>query len=268
MQSTTTIRIPRFLLPRGIPTPRTLQALTSTTSPRTPSITPRRCASSKSGAASKNKDKPIVLPQPDKFRPPSHPQRRVVRTSNGRVVTADPVHYGPRLTEAEKEAQRKKQYPNMFPPEGTVAHKFLTNRGIHVWIAMGVLTSLATFTFTTNFKRSSPFAHLLPSWSGLLSHPFDTVGQALAVFRMHVEHSSQQTREKRRQRVEDAEKRRQYRIAHGLEEAPEAAEGAAAAAAAAEAVDDQSPIAREAADGTYVDWEGQKRPVKKWLGIW
>ncbi|RAH66539.1 uncharacterized protein BO66DRAFT_331123 [Aspergillus aculeatinus CBS 121060] len=268
MQPTTTIRIPRFLLPRGIPTPRTLQqALTTRTT-----VTTRRCASSKS-TSSKTKDKPIVLPQPDRFRPPSHPQRRVVRTSNGRVVNADPVHYGPRLTEAEKAAQRQKQYPNMFPPEGTVAHKFLTNRGIHVWIAMGVLTSLATFTFTTNFKRSSPFAHLLPSWSGLLSHPFDTVGQALAVFRMHVEHSSQQTREKRRQRVEDAEKRRQYRIAHGLEEASETAEGAdaaAAAAAPAEAVDDQSPIAREevAGDGTYVDWEGKKRPVKKWLGIW
>ncbi|PYH44864.1 uncharacterized protein BP01DRAFT_357210 [Aspergillus saccharolyticus JOP 1030-1] len=272
MQPPTTI--PRFLLPRGIPPIRILQALTATsrlTTTTTTTTSPHRCASSKS---SSKKEKPIVLPQPDKFRPPSHPQRRVVRTSNGRLMTPDPVHYGPRLTEQEKEAQRKKQYPNMFPPEGTVAHKFLTSRGIHVWIAMGVLTSLATFTFTTNFKRTSPFAHMLPSWSDLLSHPFSTVRQALAVFRMHVEHSSRQTREKRRQRVDDAEKRRQYRIAHGLEEAPEE-EGAAAAATtgiAGEAVDDQSPVARDLAgdevQGTYVDWDGQKRPVKKWLGIW
>ncbi|RAL06533.1 uncharacterized protein BO97DRAFT_380203 [Aspergillus homomorphus CBS 101889] len=257
--------IPTFLLPRGLPARRTLQSLTKTKPLH-------RTASNKSTS---KKDKPIVLPQPDKFRPPSHPQRRVVRTSNGRVAAAEPVNYGPRLTEAQKAEQRKKQYPNMFPPEGTVAHKFLTSRGIHVWIAMGVLTSLATFTFTTNFKQSSPFAHLLPPWSGLLTHPIDTVRTALSVFRMHVEHSSQLTREKRRQRVEDAEKRRQYRIAHGLEEAPEAEEGAAAAPVAAagkEAVDEQSPVARdvqvEGADATFVDWEGKRRPVKKWLGIW
>lgn len=90
---------------------------------------------------------------------------------------------------------------------------------------------------------------------------------------MHVQHTSVQTREKRMQRVEDAEKRRQYRVAHGLEEEP-AAEPAGEGAAA---VDDQSPVARgsseqgqgqQVGDGEYVDWEGKRRPVKKWLGIW
>lgn len=88
-------------------------------------------------------------------------------------------------------------------------------------------------------------------------------------------------REKRHKRIEDAEKRRQYRVAHGLE--------APAVADSAEAVkDDQSPIAAGAVDssvgvvkadagpeaestavpGDYRDFEGKKRPVKKWLGIW
>lgn len=90
------------------------------------------------------------------------------------------------------------------------------------------------------------------------------------------------TREKRHRRVEDAEKRRQYRIAHGLEE-PEVV-------ASRDGLDgdEQSPVAvehRGKEDGvglevasassaedsnaaSYVDWEGRRRPVKKWLGIW
>ncbi|KAL4893201.1 hypothetical protein BDV59DRAFT_178629 [Aspergillus ambiguus] len=251
--------IPRFLLPRGAPSPRTLHTLTRTRTARFTGIS-HRCASSSS-----KPDPSRILAQPDKFRPPSHPARRVVQTRNGRVVNANPVNYpGPRLSEKEKAEQRQRQYPNMFPPEGTVMYKFLTSRWIHIWIAMGILTSLATFTFTTNFKATSPFAHLLPPWSALLSHPFATVSQALSVFRMHVEHTSLETREKRQRRVEDAEKRRQFRVAHGLEEPAETAP-------ATEPVDEQSPVAAEyRADGQdeYVDWEGKKRPVKKWLGIW
>ena len=94
------------------------------------------------------------------------------------------------------------------------------------------------------------------------------------VYRMHVQHESMRVREQRHRRVEDAEKRRQYRIAHGLEEAPEKKD--------AEGSDVQSPVAADAvasvaSDGAtgaavaaeeFVDWEGKKKPVKKWLGIW
>lgn len=143
--------------------------------------------------------------------------------------------------------------------------------------AQGVLTSLATFTFTTNFKRTSPFAHLLPPWSGLLTHPLDTVSQALTVYKMHVQHTSVLTREKRHRRVEDAEKRRQFRVAHGLEQ-PAASESEAAsepaavavAAPAAATATAASPDDNESADAaqSYLDWDGKRRPVKKWLGIW
>ena len=92
---------------------------------------------------------------------------------------------------------------------------------------------------------------------------------------MHVQHNSLETRQKRQRRVEDAEKRRQYRVAHGMEE-PSAednkdgkidAEGQEVVA-----VDDQSPVAVEEqvqkGQAEFVDWEGKRRPVKKWLGIW
>lgn len=97
------------------------------------------------------------------------------------------------------------------------------------------------------------------------------------VYRMHVQHESMRVREQRHRRVEDAEKRRQYRIAHGLEEEPKKKEGEAAV----EGVDGQSPVAVDVAADVagaggvgagageeFVDWEGKKKPVKKWLGIW
>ncbi|OKL61263.1 hypothetical protein UA08_03193 [Talaromyces atroroseus] len=245
MKVAVTSNIPRFLLPRGIPS-HTLRYA-------------RRNFSS-SSARRAAEDKPRTLAQPDKFRPPSHPARRVLQTRNGKVVSQnvrDPFNYpGRPLSAKEKEERKTKRYPNMFPAEGTVLFKFLTTRWIHVWISMGVLTSLATFTFTENFKRTSAFAHLLPPWSGLLTNPISTISQAISVWKMHVQHTSMIARENRHKRIEDAEKRRQYRIAHGLEEPEKAASPVVE--------DDQSPIAAPVAAGE----ETEKRVVKKWFGIW
>jgi len=75
---------------------------------------------------------------------------------------------------------------------------------------------------------------------------------------MDVQHNSIRVREQRHRRIEDAEKRRQYRVAHGLEEPNEQDKE----------VDDQSPVAAEN-DGEVVEREeGKRRPIKKWLGIW
>ncbi|KAJ5905766.1 uncharacterized protein N7473_002682 [Penicillium subrubescens] len=267
--------IPPFLLPRGLPTARTLRTLQQTQHHASSNgLTTRRCFSETRTVAARPKrvtDKSRILSQPDKFRPPSHPQRLVnpARTA----PSGQPVNYGRALSAEERAEQDKKQYPNMFPPEGTVMFKFLTSRWIHIWIAMGTLTTLATFTFTTNFKATSPFAHLLPSWSDLLTHPIGTCSQAMHVYRMHVQHESMRVREQRHRRVEDAEKRRQYRIAHGLEDAPEK-EGSVVSVEGGD--DGQSPVATDvavaaagdAAGEEFVDWEGKKKPVKKWLGIW
>ena len=70
----------------------------------------------------------IVLDKPDKFRPPSHPQR---------LNRKAPRQYpGPPLSEPEQQAQKTKRYPHMFPNEGTALHSFLTNKWIHMWISL------------------------------------------------------------------------------------------------------------------------------------
>lgn len=87
---------------------------------------------------------------------------------------------------------------------------------------------------------------------------------------MHVQHESMRVREQRHRRIEDAEKRRQYRIAHGMEEPNE--KDIQAQEQAKTSTDEQSPVAAAdpgaPANGEYVDWDGKKKPVKKWLGIW
>ncbi|KAK2746824.1 hypothetical protein FQN57_002866 [Myotisia sp. PD_48] len=254
------IPIPRFLLPRGDISKTTTQYLLA---PRTrltvrhdySSILRRRFNSSSSSSSSSSADissqKHRILEKPDKFRPPSHAARRVVQPRK------QPQNYpGPAPSAKEAAEQKTRQYPNMFPPEGTVMFKFLTNKGIHVWISMSVLFSLATFTFTTNFKRTSPYAHLLPAWSQLLTSPFSTIGQFFSVMKMHAEHGSLITSEKRKRRVDDVDKRREYRIAHGLEKDENA-------------TTDDGTESAERADGVADGSEPPKRrPIKKWLGIW
>lgn len=272
MASTT---IPQFLLPRGI-SPTTLRYLARNQHKILANQQiPRRSASTSTQTPPSDDEKHRFLAQPDKFRPPSHPSRRVLQPRGGKLYGPPYNSYpGPPLSAKEKEEMRTKRYPHMFPPEGTLMYKFLTSRWIHVWIALGVLTSLATFTFTTNFKRTSPFAHLLPPWSALLSHPIDTISQAVSVYKMHVQHESMLARERRQRRIEDAEKRRRYRIAHGLEEPGEnAADGqspaqAQAQSAGADAAEGEGAGSGAAGRDEYIDWEGRRRPVKKWLGIW
>lgn len=141
---TSTVSIPQFLLPRGI-SQRTLRYAAATVTYASSTSAREvigRCAFSssswrKSSSSSSEEGKPRVLAQPDRFRPPSHPARRVIPTRNGKLVDAAPFNYpGPPLSEKEKEEMKKKRYPNMFPPEGTFQHKFLTSRWIHAWIAM------------------------------------------------------------------------------------------------------------------------------------
>lgn len=87
-------------------------------------------------------------------------------------------------------------------------------------------------------------------------------------------------RENRHKRVEDAEKRRQYRIAHGLEAPSKVASPVveddqspiapplAAAAESAVAVAIAVPEGAAQGDGQVVVEGGEKRAPKRWLGIW
>jgi len=154
--------------------------------------------------------KTIVLEKPDKFRPPSHPQRLNKRP---------PRQYpGPPLSEPEREAQKTRRYPHMFPNEGTTLHWFLTNKWIHMWISLGTLSLLAVITLTQSFLLTSPFAHLAPPISSLPLHPLNYVSEWLSTIRLHVDYNSQKTAESRANGILDAQKRRLYRRAHGMED--------------------------------------------------
>lgn len=158
-------QIPHFLLPRGLPTARTLRTLQQTQhAGHGFNTSTRRCFSESRSVAARPKrvtDKSRVLSQPDKFRPPSHPQRLVnqARTS----PTGQPVNYGRALSAEERAAQDEKQYPNMFPPEGTVMFKFLTSRWIHIWIAM--------VRSTHRYPRVPTKLILILISLGLIEHP-------------------------------------------------------------------------------------------------
>ncbi|KAI5302472.1 protein transport protein S31 [Ascosphaera pollenicola] len=229
-------------------------------------------------ASSSKKPEPIkpanILEKPDKFRPPSHGSRLPRGGAAGRTTRFEPVNYpGPKESQETIDARKTKKYPNMFPAEGTLMYKFLTSKGIHLWIAFSVLFTLASFTWKTEFARNSPYAHLLPTWGALLVHPVDTVAQFIQVMKMHSEHVTIQTAERRKKNAEDVERRRLYRVAHGLE-APQEGDKEKLAAlrrqvSAENGAAEPGTEAAEAAEQAVVfEEQAKKKPVKKWLGIW
>lgn len=94
--------------------------------------------------------------------------------------------------------------------------------------------------------------------------------------------TSRETAERRKKKIDDVQKKNSYRKAHGIvdEEGlgpwkpledrnalkhPLKVDGAVGADTDA---DGAGITDGGAAENTYVDWEGKRRPVKKWLGIW
>ncbi|KAI1737112.1 hypothetical protein F4680DRAFT_460651 [Xylaria scruposa] len=178
--------------------------------------------------------KPIVLEKPERFNPPSH---------GSRLPRSTPRHYGGSLTAEEVQAQNQRAYPGLPPPPNTWSHWFINSRGIHMFITLGTLTSLAFYTFCVNFQAKSPFADMVPPISEFPRHPFQYIGVCIDVLRMHEEHESALTAEKRRRKVEDVTKRNEYRKAHGLEPATSGLFGSKAVEKPKETVDDASPQA-------------------------
>lgn len=84
--------------------------------------------------------------------------------------------------------------------------------------SQGTLTILAVVTLTQSFVKTSPYAHLLPPVSSLAFHPVTYVREALSVVRLHIEYTTQRTNDSRQQKILDAQKRRLYRRAHGMED--------------------------------------------------
>ncbi|KAI1631920.1 hypothetical protein F4809DRAFT_629963 [Biscogniauxia mediterranea] len=154
--------------------------------------------------------KPIVLEKPERFNPPSH---------GARLPRSMPKHYGGPATADEVKAQRERSYPGMPPPENTWSHWFIHSRGIHLFITLGTLSGLAAYSFAQSFRADSPFADLIPPISELPRHPLQYLGVCVDVVRLHEEHLSARTAEKRRRKADELAKRNEYRKAHGLEPA-------------------------------------------------
>ncbi|KAF3011516.1 hypothetical protein E8E14_009011 [Neopestalotiopsis sp. 37M] len=213
-------------------------------------------------AVTPDPSKPIVLEKPERFNPPSH---------GARLPRSMPKHYGGAPTYEEIQAQKTKEYPGLPPPPNTWSHWFINNRHIHMFITLGTLVSLAAYTFAAKFNATSPYADMIPPISEFPSHPIDYIGTCFHVLRLHEEHISAVTAEKRRRKVEDVAKRNEYRKAHGLESAQgieswtaPAKEAAVPVAAAAE-TEAPSTAVTEQAQATPEGSEDGKR--KRFLGI-
>lgn len=151
-----------------------------------------------------------------------------------------------------------------------------------------ILVTLVVGIWLSDFLHTTPYRDLLPPNSMFFSHPFRFLGRWIEVYDLHVAYVSEQTAEKRRKNVEDVQKRSEYRKAHGMDQ-----EGIFGSWTAKSDTEIMGPALREGdvnvgqvgaaeqdlstADGesgrseedTYMDFEGNKQPVrKKWFGIW
>ncbi|CAK7209188.1 hypothetical protein SBRCBS47491_000355 [Sporothrix bragantina] len=217
-----------------------------------------------------------ILEKPAKFNPPSHGARLPRRNANAPASQ----HYGGDVSEAERAAQRLRQYPGMMAPPGTWAHWIWTSRSFHLTVTMSTLAALAVYTMFENFRRTSPFVDMLPTMSEAMQHPILAARQTIEVVRLTEHHRVTEIAERRQMRVDDVAKRTMYRKAHGLDETvgfgsnggwfssggtnkgplpPTRNEPIESAA-----VDDASPIRSEAPAETQAEEAGQK---KKFLGI-
>lgn len=166
--------------------------------------------------ASNKPDGQIVLEKPAKFNPPSHGSK--LRRPGGPKI----VDYGPQLSKDELAAQQKKKYPTMMPPEETFLHWFLTSRGIHAWISLGVLGFLTIYTLYMSLKQAGTetggeYVKLLPPLTSLFLHPIKFFKGMWAVLKLRTAEHSAETYMRREEKLEDAIKAKSYRKAHGLE---------------------------------------------------
>lgn len=114
--------IPRFLLPR-------CGHLGPQRAVRIVRVPPWRLQPCQHASTDASTSKPLNLEKPTKFYPPSHPQRLAKRRL--------PRQYsGPPMSEAQREEQKTKKYPNMMPAEGTFMYWFLNSRLLHMSITL------------------------------------------------------------------------------------------------------------------------------------
>lgn len=80
-----------------------------------------------------------------------------------------------------------------------------------------MLVSLTGFVLLTDFKTKNKFPELLPQSSMFWSHPISFVKQYFAVYKLHSDAYMAEQQEKRARNLDEARKRKEYLIAHGIE---------------------------------------------------
>lgn len=137
----------------------------------------------------------------------------------------------------------------------------------------GTLGGLASTVWFTNFRRNSPFTDMLPPAHEFFFHPIAYLRTFGEVLKLTTEYNTQQTMERRKAKVEDVAKRHEYRKAHGLDK--DESFGGWTAKSDAEVLglgirvgdgSDEVPIGPDGE--TQQEIRRERRPVKKWLGIW
>ena len=293
--------IPRWLLPRGAAhiEPPHIFSYAAVVPQYSHRATPyyRACR-----YASDAPSKPRVLEKPLKFNRPSHPAR--LNRAPPRQYPGPPLS-APQL-EAQKTKKYPNMMPpegsfmHWFLTNRAI-HLWITLVGLDLVLrvklpvsladldySQSTLTALALFTFVAEFHRTSPFAHLTPPKSYFLSHPLDFISTYFNVYRMHVAYTSEETAKRRKKKVDDVQKRALYRKAHGLDKEQglggwtvkgddevialdstlNRAGGGELNLESTEAMENGKAAPTAAGERLYTDFEGRKRPIKKWLGIW
>lgn len=137
------------------------------------------------------------------------------------------------------------------------------------------MATMATFVWATNFKQNNPFADMLPSWGQVFTQPIVATRTFFEVVKLTTDHNTAETMERRRRKVEDVQKRAAYRKAHGLD--TDEGFGGWTAKSEKEVLGPGIPVSDvvEAQEGqgetAIVEQQvvtQEKKPLKKWLGIW
>ena len=109
---------------------------------------------------------------------------------------------------------------------------------------------------------------MLPTMSDFLWHPFTSIGRTVEVFKLDTIRTSEETAERRKRKIEEAQKRRTYRVAHGLESAD--GQGIEIADVGKTGVREEVAVGADSVGNAaeLTGFEGKRKPIKKWFGIW
>jgi hypothetical protein len=110
---------------------------------------------------------------------------------------------------------------------------------------------------------------MLPSWTQLFFHPISFFRTFFEVVKLTSAHNTAETMERRKRKVEDVSKRAAYRKAHGLEK--DESFGGWTAKSDEQLLGPAIPVGEiDGVKGTAPQEHvvSERKPAKKWLGIW